>query len=61
MGCLVELIRILDIQPMLYQILQYKESLQCCITAAELSEFEKAIIISKRPPANRKRIRGGQS
>jgi hypothetical protein len=37
MGRLVALIRLLDIQPMFYQILQHEECLQCCVEAAELS------------------------
>lgn len=60
MGRLVALIRVLDIQPMFYQILQHEECLQCCIEAAELSQYEKAIIISKRQSPKRKRL-GGES
>jgi len=56
LGRLVALTRILDIQPMYYPISQSHECMKCCITAAELSEFEKAIIITRRPVLHRKRI-----
>ena len=56
-GLLVASTRILDIQPMYYQILQDRECLQCCMKAAELSEYEKAIIITKESLLKKKRIR----
>ena len=57
LGRLVALTRILDIQPMFYQIFQSHECMNCCIVAAELSELEKAIVITKRPISRGKRIR----
>jgi hypothetical protein len=57
LGRLVALMRILDIEPMFYQIFQSHECMNCCIVAAELSEFEKAIVITKRTISRGKRIR----
>jgi hypothetical protein len=55
MGRMVALTRLLKVQPRVYKILQHDECLQCCIKAAELSEYKKAIIISKRQSQSSKR------
>jgi hypothetical protein len=56
LGRVIALHRILDIQPTYYEILQHKECMNCCMRAAELSEFEKAIIFTKMPSKPRRRI-----
>ncbi|KAI9771973.1 MAG: hypothetical protein M1839_002566 [Geoglossum umbratile] len=57
-GRLVALVGTAEIQPMYHQVFQHHECMRCCIRAAELSQYEKAIIVSKRPALHRKRIRG---
>ena len=49
--------RALDIQPIYYPIFRSYECMNCCIKVAELSESEKAIVITKRPISRGQRIR----
>ena len=56
---LVALTRIIDIEPMYFKILRQDECMNCCIKAAELSEYEKAIIVTRTTPSGIKRIREG--
>ncbi|KIW13133.1 hypothetical protein PV08_08320 [Exophiala spinifera] len=54
---LVALTRMSDIQPMFYSIMQFGECLDCCVKAAQLSQYENAIIIARTRRMLGKRIR----
>ena len=47
----------MDIQPMLYTIMQYGECLDCCVKAAQLSQYENAIILGRKRRVLGKRLR----
>ena len=58
LGCLIALIRVSDnIISTYHQIFHNHECMKCCLAAAELSESQKAIIVTKRPSSYRKRLR----